>query len=263
LTAFQPAESARAASRDYTVPLWLLKLGALLNVYFLLAIRGTGEPFILVPAQVFFAVSAFRCLFPVRYEHNVVFHDSVLSSIFLTRLLATFAEVAYIFQFSYMLRQLDADHVPFVTALSWLMVALVLVSQILAWLAILTGRLILYFYEELGWAFIFAMNSAASAYLYFRAGNTVTHPAHLQVSLLFGAFYLPWQLLHLRMLRSNTQRESADRASGGLFRALRVRNRRIDADSWGGAVGLSWMFGYWAAIIPPWVYAITLLLASH
>lgn len=250
-------------SRDYTVPLWLLKLGAPLNVYFLLNAPDSGDPFIVTPARILFAVSAFRCLFPVRYEHNVVFHDSLFSSIFLTRLLATFAEIAYVFQFSHVLRLLDTEHVPFVSALSWLMVAQVVISQLLVWAAILTGRLALYFYEELGWAFIFAANTIASTYLYFRVGAPVSHLLLLQLNLLFGAVYLPWQLLHLRMLRTNARRASVDRAAGGLLRAIRVRERRTDAESWGGPIGLSWMIGYWATIIPTWVYAIVLLLAAR
>jgi hypothetical protein len=250
-------------SRDYTVPLWLLKLGALLNVYFLLNTPDAGDPVIVAPARILFAVSAFRCLFPVRYEHNVVFHDLIFSSIFLTRSLATFAEIAYILQFSHVLRTLNTEHAPFVSALSWLMVAQVVISQVLVWAAILTGRRTLYFYEELGWALIFAANTLASAYLCFRAGVPANHPILLQLNLLFGAVYLPWQFLHLRMLRASARRGSVDRASGGLRRAVRVRNRRTDAESWGGLVGLSWMIGYWATIIPAWVYAIVLLLAAH
>ena len=250
-------------SRDYTVPLWLLKLGAPLNVYFLLNTPDTGDPLIVAPARILFAVSAFRCLFPVRYEDNVVFHQSIFSSIFLTRLLATFAEIAYVFMFSHVLRVLDTEHVPFVSALSWLMVVQVAISQVLVWAAILTGRLALYFYEELGWAFIFAANTMASMYLYFRVGVPVSHRVLLQLNLLFGALYLPWQLLHLRTLRANAARGSVDRAAGGLLRAIRVRNRRTDAESWGGLVGLSWMIGYWATIIPAWVYAIALLLAGR
>src|SRR5262252_827562 len=129
-----------AMSRDYTVPLWLLKLGAPLNLYLFLNTPDGGDPFLVVPARILFAVCAFRCLFPVRYEHNFVFHDSMLSSIFLTRVLATFAEIAYIFQFSHVLRVLDTGNSVLVGALSWLMVAQVVVSQVLVWAAILTGR---------------------------------------------------------------------------------------------------------------------------
>jgi hypothetical protein len=249
-------------NRDYTMPFWLLKLGALSNVYFLVTMPDAGDPFILVPARILFAVSAYRCLFPVRYEHNVVFHDSISSSIFLTRLLATFAEVAYIVQFSHVLRVLDTEHVAFVSALSWLMVALVVISQVLVWGALLTGRLALYFYEELGWALIFAANTVASAYLCLRADVPVSHPLLLQLNLLFGAVYLPWQFFHLRMLQANARRSSYSRVHHGLRHAMLVRNRRTDAKSWGGPVGLSWMIGYWATLIPVWVYCITFHLAT-
>ena len=250
-------------SRDYTVQLWLLKLGAPLNVYFLLNTPDSGDPLVVVPARILFAVSAFRCLFPVRYEHNVVFHDSIFSSIFLTRLLATFAEIAYIFQFSHVLRVLDTEHAALVDFLSWSMVAQVVFSQVLVWAAILTGRLALYFYEELGWAFIFVANTAASVYLYFLAGIPPSQPVLLQLNLLFGAAYLPWQLFHLRMLRANAGRASVDRRASGLLHAIRFRSRRTDAESWGGLVGLSWMIGYWARIIPAWVYAIVVLLGAR
>src|SRR5262245_43880560 len=125
-------------SRDYTLLLWLLKLGVPLNAYFLLNTPDAGDPLIVEPARIFFAVCAFRCLFPVRYEHNIVFHDSIVSSIFLTRFLATVAEIAYIFLFSHVLRVLDTEHVAFVSALSWLMVAQVVISQLFVWAAIVT-----------------------------------------------------------------------------------------------------------------------------
>ena len=79
--------------QDFTIFLWLLKLGALVNLYFLantvVPPGNAVDPHLLVPAQILFAVSAFRCLFPNQYKGNVVFHDTPLSSIFLTRLLAT------------------------------------------------------------------------------------------------------------------------------------------------------------------------------
>ncbi len=101
--------------RDYTIYLWLLKLGGLINLYFLAKTlplpSDDAHAYIILPAQILFAVSAYRCLFPVWYKHNVVFHDSVFSSIFATRLFATFSEIAYIFLFSHVLRLLNIDHV--------------------------------------------------------------------------------------------------------------------------------------------------------
>ena len=100
---------------DFTVFLWLLKLGALINLYFLAntfaVASGTTDPNIAIPAQILFVVSAYRCLFPVWYKGNVVFHDLLFSSIFLTRLFATLAEVAFIYQFSHVIRLLNVNDV--------------------------------------------------------------------------------------------------------------------------------------------------------
>jgi len=259
--------------RDYTNALWLLKLGALINLYFLvntLRLPPTGaDACVVLPAQILFAVSAYRCLYPVRYEHNVVFHDSIFSSIFLTRLFATFSEIAYIFLFSHVLRSLNTPRAEWVIAISWLMVGQVVVSQGLVWAAILTERLELYYYEELGWALIFVANTIASAYLYLTVRALGGREVLLQLNLLFGLVYLPWQGIHLATLRANARRTSGKTRAGstsilsGLKRAVRVKNRRTDSDSWGGFIGLTWMTAYWATLIPMWVYYIVEVLCPH
>ena len=90
---------------DFRPFLWLLLLGVPLNVYFFTKGAGScadgGDPKIILPALIFFGVSAYRCLFPNRYEGNVVFHDTKLSASLPTRILATFSEVAYIYPVSY------------------------------------------------------------------------------------------------------------------------------------------------------------------
>ena len=105
---------------DFKILLWILKLGALVNVYFIVSLLGLEafDLYAVVPALILLGVSAFRCLFPNRYLDNVVFHDSPLSSIFLTRLLATFSEVAYIYLFSYVIRVLNPEQNVWVNALS-------------------------------------------------------------------------------------------------------------------------------------------------
>lgn len=261
---------------DYTIVLWLLKLGSLLNLYFLVNTRllasSNADWYIVMPAQILFAVSAYRCLFPVRYEHNVVFHDSIFSSVFVTRLLATFSEIAYIFLFSHVLRLLNVHHVKWVIALSWLMVVQVVISQGFVWAAILTEQFEFYYYEELGWALIFVANTIVSAYLYLTVGTFGGGEVLLKLNLLFGVVYLPWQVIHLASLRADARRnrgrtgaESPSismRLATGLKRAVRVKNRRTDADSWGGLIGLTWMTAYWATLIPMWVYYIVKVLSA-
>jgi hypothetical protein len=262
---------------NYTIVLWLLKLGSLINLYFLVNTRplasGDADAYVILPAQILFAVSAYRCLFPVRYEHNVVFHDSVFSSIFVTRLFATFSEIALIFLFSHVLRLLNIDRVEWVIALSWLMVAQVVISQGFAWAAVLTGQLELYVFEELGWGFIFAANTIASAYLYLTVDTFGGREVLLRLNLLFGIVYLPWQVIHLTSLLASARRNGSRTEAGsssismrlaaGLKRAVWMRTRRTDAASWGGLVGLTWMTCYWATLIPMWVYYVVRVLRAH
>jgi hypothetical protein len=264
-------------TEDFTIPLWLLKLGALVNLYFLVDSLGfspgSTDLHIVIPAQILFVVSAYRCLFPVRYEDNVVFHDVPLSSIFLTRLLATVTEVAFIYQFSRVIRLLNVDQVGWVDALSWLMVVQVVIAQGFVWAAIATRRLTLYFYEELGWAVIFAANTIASAYLCATVDLPGGGTSLLVLSMVFGALYLPWQAIHLRALRAEARSTTgaaapasaatAHTVRNGLAESIHVRNRRTDAVSWGGLVGLTWMIGYWATLIPMWVNHVVGLLATR
>jgi hypothetical protein len=256
--------------QDFTVFLWLLKLGALLDLYFLastfLPPKDAADPRLLVPAQILFAVSAFRCLFPNQYKGNVVFHDTPLSSIFLTRLLATFAEVGFVYQLSVVLRLLNVDRLAWVDAIAWLMVAQVVISQGFVWGAILTGRLALYFWEELGWAILVAANAVASVALYPTRARLGDAAIFLDVNLLFGLVYLSWQVVNLRLQIADARRAGETlrpathvawkRIGEGLRRSIRERNRTTDATAWGGLVGLTWMTGYFATLLPVWAWRI-------
>ncbi len=249
---------------DFRTLLWLLKLGALLNAYLIASLLAlaTPDPHVVVPGLILLAVSAFRCLFPNRYLDNIVFHDNPLSSIFLTRVLATFSEVAYIYQFSHVIRVLNVEQVGWVNGLSWVMVVQVLISQGFVWNAILTKRLDRYLYEELGWLIIFAANTTASAFLYAAGDTPVGSLGLLRLSLLFGGVYLPWQVFHLRSLRAEARTQPPAgsvprvRWREGLRDSIHRRNRRTGAKAWGGLIGLTWMVAYWASLIPLWVQHI-------
>ena len=268
--------SSLQVASDYTLALWLLKLGTLLNLYFLMKthqLASGADPYIILPAEILFAVSAYRCLFPTRYEHDVVLHDSIFTSIFATRLFATFSEIGLIFLFSYILRVLNVDHVGWIIILSWLMVVQVVISQCFVWTAILTEQLGLYIYEELGWAFIYAANTIASAYLYHTAGTAVAGgEILLTLNILFGILYVPFEVVHLASLYAEERKSGrttaptahslSTRLAQGLWRSIRVKNRRTDSASWGGPVGLIWAIGYWAILIPPWTYVIVRVLCA-
>ena len=267
--AIWPQTIGTAMFGDYTVWLWLLKLGALLNLYFLVGTAAVNaDAYVVVPAQIFLVVSLYRCLFPVRYEHYVVFHDSVLSSVFATRVLATFAEVAYIFLFACVLQLLNVENVSWVNGLAWLMVLQVVICQVCVWVAILTERFEFYFYEELGWVFMFVANTIASAYLYLTVGTLAGREILLELNLVFGVVYLPFQVINLVAVRAQAKKQghsearwTLERFATGLRRSIRVKNPRTDAASWGGIVGLLWMTGYWATLLPMWVYYIIRVLS--
>jgi hypothetical protein len=251
----------------FAVFLWLLKLGAIVNLYFLARTltlpSGLVDSHIVVPAQIFFVVSAYRCLLPNRYEGNVVLHASPLSSTLVTRTLATFAEVAWIYQISHVIRVLNLEQVVWVEVCSWLMVLQIMASQIFVWGAILTGRVSLYFHEEFGWVVIFVLCTIASTYLYLTVHDLGDGRTLLQLNLLFALVYLPWQVVNLRALRARI-RSSEERGppnppvtrhlvASGLQRALCEYHRAADAQSWGGLLGLTWMTGYWATLVPMWL----------
>lgn len=254
---------AEGPAGDFTVFLWLLKLGAVANLYFLVRtasmLAAGADAWLAVPALIFFAVSAYRCLFPVRYETSAVFHHSFFSSIFATRLLSTVSEIVYIYAYSRVLRLLNVDHLAWVNGLSWSMVVFATTSQVCVWSAILTGRFRYYFYEESGWLLIFIANTTVSAYLYAATDAHSGHQALLLLSLAFGVIYLPWQYIHLRVLRANVEAAERQAAGGmayGLRRAIELKRRTTDAESWGGIVGLIWMGAYWAVVIPAWLFYI-------
>ena len=250
----------------YKYLLWLLKIGALLNIYFY--IKSLYSPIsdidlnILLPAQILFIVSAYRCIFPVRYNDNIVLHNSFLSSIFFTRFLATFVEVAYIYQFSYILRLINNSMYVIIDLLAWLMVLHVIISQFFVWIAIICNRKKYYYYEEIGWAIIFIYNSISSLILYISFNLSQQHETLLLLNLLFGIFYLPWQIMHLNTLKVRYEKNIIPLSINwhtirtGLSRSIKLKNQVSDKNSWGGFIGLTWMICYWATVIPIWVYYI-------
>ena len=257
-------------SGDFKRPLHALKLGALINLYFLVdtlfSSPRTADPTLVWTAQILFTVSAYRCLFPVRYKDYIVLHDSLFSSIFLTRLLATFAEIAFIFQFSTLLRRLNTPGIEWIDWLAWAMMFQVVLSQLFVWWAILSQRLVFYFYEEIGWFLMFLANTVASGWLRFTGDLPDAAIGLLNLNLLFGAFYLPWQVLHLRSLQQDAGLDPGsgphrpEISAASLARGLRdaFYRRRVQRDSaaWGGWIGLVWMVGYWATLIPLWAHHV-------
>ncbi|MGE4650912.1 MAG: hypothetical protein AAEJ53_08495 [Myxococcota bacterium] len=129
----------------------------------------------------------------------------------------------------------------------------------------MTKRLQLYYYEELGWLIRFLANTAASAFPYARANTPAGRLILLQLNLLFGAGYLPWQVFHLRSLRGEARAGPGTPArwQQGLRDALHQRNPRTDPAAWGGGIGLIWMVAYWASLIPLWVHHVASVMSTR
>jgi hypothetical protein len=80
---------------------------------------------------------------------------------------------------------------------------------------------------------------------------------------------VPFQVINLGAVRAQAKREdisiaplTLERLAAGLRRSIQVKNPRTDAESWGGIVGLIWMTGYWATVLPAWVYYIVVALSA-
>ena len=145
------------------------------------------------------------------------------------------------------------------------MIVQVIVSQCFVWCAIFIGRQKLYFYEELGWGVIFTINTIASIILYWTLEIRDGRELLLQLNLLFGAVYLPWQFIHLKALRLNAKHQEINEdyrgiprslLIKGLFNSIPMKNRTTNPKAWGGVIGMVWMIAYWFALIPVWIYLI-------
>lgn len=260
--------------RDYSIFLHVLKAGGLLNVYFLFkTTQSWAEALpteVIIPARILFIVSAWRCIFPNRYVGNTVLHKTPLSSALVTRTLATFAEISWIGQFALLLYSLNVDSTPWITMIAFYMFIQVIGSQFLVWKALLTGKRMLYFFEEAGWFGIFFANTIASAYLQITNDVSEKERSLLSLNIVFGIFYLPFQVLHLRSLRRSALLRDSSHSSveqnnivleqisliDRLKKLVFETHRSTNAEAWGGIIGVCWMTAYWALLIPPWMYFI-------
>ena len=245
-----------------------LALGALLNLWLLHQSAGSEAPLpALLPARIFFTVSAFRCTFPCRYKGNVVLRDTWLSSILLTRTLATVAEVSWIYQLAWLGFALNpASVLMFCLAVG--MMACVVLAQGCVWIAVLSNTHGLMYWEELGWAAIFMLNTLINAVVVSPPPGSLDGPR--RVSWCFGCVYLPYQLLlHIPKLYADrfvectstgTARASCPVVSWqSARRAACFRAPTTDWQRWGGFVGAIWMVCYWG-LLPLWhIYLVSVV----
>jgi len=154
---------------------------------------------ILITAQIFILVCGYRCIFPNRYNDCVVLHDTWLSSIWLTRLLATFSEVSFLYQLSVLARDLNAIRpdgpLYWIDACAWVMVFLVCFAQCCVWSSFIFETDILMWYEEFNWALMFIINTVISLWFVFTGDMWSSEDPRwkcVYLSLIFAVIYLPF-----------------------------------------------------------------------
>ena len=132
--------------------------------------------------------------------------------------------------------------------------------------AILTGRNIFYFYEELRWWFIYSINTIISIYLYTTVKNFNDKELLIQLNIIIGFLYLLWQIIHLKSLwikrkitsnKNNTKDNfTVNLILNGLNQSIYKMKKTTRTVDWGGIIGITWMTCYWATLIPFWIYLI-------
>ena len=149
------------------------------------------------------------------------------------------------------------------------MVIQVIASQFFCWGAILLKYERFYFYEEFGWFVIFFINTILSiAMLSLDLSNA--HHSLIIINIVFGALYLPWQVLHLKSItkRINNNPEikaqefkvDSSKVKVELKSSINDRKLSFESNDWGGVVGMMWMYGYWILFIPVWMFYIILII---
>ena len=113
---------------------------------------------------------------------------------------------------------------------------------------------------------IFALNTFISFVIFLYGNNYEQYKILIQLNLIFGCFYLPWQFIHLRSISKRVAKNYASNSFvldismkllvDGLNKSFYYREQTSKPDAWGGLVGLTWMLNYWATLIPVWLYFI-------
>lgn len=152
-----------------------------------------------------------------------------------------------------------------VDASAWLMVFLCCFAQCCVWSSFIFETDILMWYEELNWAVMFILNTAINVFFVFsddmKNSNDPRYTC-VYLSLIFGAIFLPFQILgHLPYIDNIDRQEKRKKekvnltfaqVKKGCWRSLVYRKQSVTAKAWGGDVGAFWMFGYWV-LEPFWL----------
>jgi hypothetical protein len=192
---------------------------------------------------------AFRSVFPRADVQRICFHDSWLSSVAVGRSVASVAEVAFIAQWAWLLREAARSSGSRAVAfISRLLVPLIVVAELFSWYAVLTTNYLGNVFEESTWTVVSALVLVAFVLLWFRLPGRLR--TFLGTSLfLLGAYFIFMCAIEVPMYVS---RRRVDLASGRPYLSLAqgLRDsalRRVvtrDWEDWKGEI--PWMSLYFS-----------------
>jgi hypothetical protein len=140
-------------------------------------------------SAVFVLVCGFRAVFPRADVQRICLHDSWLSSVAVGRSLATIAELCFVAQWAFMLREIGTStRTRFAITISWLLIPLICVAEICSWYAVLTTRYAGNAFEESIWALSATLAIAGAVAVWPRIARP--HRPTLALAIVFGIAYV-------------------------------------------------------------------------
>ena len=123
----------------------------------------------LILSALFVLGCAFRSIVPRADVQRICFHDSWLSSVAVGRTVASVAEVAFIAQWAFLLREAAREvGARWVTRAARLLIPLIVVAELFSWYAVLTTNYFGNVLEESTWTLVSALVLLSFAQLWFR-----------------------------------------------------------------------------------------------
>ena len=116
-------------------------------------------------SAVYVAGCAFRSVLPMLDVPRYCLHDTVVSRIVVGRSVATVAELAFVLQWALLMHEAGAMRA------AWAVVAMIVVAEILSWLAVVTRNDLFHAAENALWALAAALAAAFLASRWSHAGD--------------------------------------------------------------------------------------------
>lgn len=203
----------------------------------------------LILSALFVLGCAFRSIFPRADVQRICFHDSWLSSVAVGRTVASVAEVAFIAQWAFLLREAARQvGARWVTRAARLLIPLIVVAELFSWYAVLTTNYFGNVLEESTWTLASALVLLSFVHLWFRFAGRLRR--FLGTSLfLLSAYFVFMFAIEVPMYVSR-HRVDSENGRGYLTPAQGLRDsalRRVVTRDWNDWKGeIPWMSLYFS-----------------